>query len=60
MEKLLSGYTLQELIENRISQMFGVNGVDATVDQIYKAIEIAKKKPKTCVNENLSQSHTIG
>ena len=26
----------------------------------YKAIEIAKKKPKTCVNENLSQSHTIG
>lgn len=41
MEKLLSGYTLQELIENRISQMFGVNGVDASVDQIYKATAMA-------------------
>ncbi|MBO4668183.1 MAG: glycogen/starch/alpha-glucan phosphorylase, partial [Bacilli bacterium] len=41
MEKLLGGYTLQELIENRISQMFGVNGIDATVDQIYKATATA-------------------
>ena len=41
MEKLLGGYTLPELIENRISQMFGVNGSDATVEQVYKATATA-------------------
>ena len=41
MEKLLGGYTLQELIENRISQMFGVNGAEATPDQIYRATATA-------------------
>lgn len=41
MEKVYGDYTLQELIENRISQLYGVNGVDATSEQIYKATATA-------------------
>ena len=41
MEKLLGGYTLQELIENRISQLYGGSGAEATVEQIYEATATA-------------------
>ena len=41
MDKMIWDQPWSVLIEDRIAQMFGVTGADATVDQIYKAVATA-------------------